>query len=65
MCQHFNQIGDNYGLTCQDCGEVLEGYGYWGEGSNVCLHHWIECVEDNKYEQCLYCEYTRLKVEVN
>ncbi len=32
QCSHNHRIGDNYGVTCQDCGEVLAGYGYWGEG---------------------------------
>jgi hypothetical protein len=44
-----------------DCGAVLEGYGYWGEGSKVCNHVWSICPEDDKYEQCMYCEFTRLK----
>ena len=35
-CEHHKRIGDNYGVTCQDCKEVLEGYGYGGWfGSNL------------------------------
>ncbi|MEW6179204.1 MAG: hypothetical protein AB1522_04675 [Chloroflexota bacterium] len=51
MCEHRNKVGDNYGLTCLDCGEVLEGYGYWGQ-SETCRHVWLK--GEGGYE-CLYC----------
>ncbi len=50
-CPHRRRIGDNYGMTCEDCGQVLEGYGYWGQ-SHTCLHVWAE-YEGGK--ECLYC----------
>ena len=58
-CPHNHVIGDNYGETCQDCGEVLAGYGYWAEGSEVC-HHDYQPIDD-KWEQCIYCEDVRLR----
>jgi hypothetical protein len=53
-CQHARTIGDNYGLTCQDCGAVLEGYGYWAAGTRTCHHRFFTINEDE--EQCMYCE---------
>ena len=61
MCEHRRQQGDNYGVTCMDCGETLAGYGYWAEGSKVCKHDWITEAEDSDYEVCMYCERVRLK----
>jgi len=60
MCTHPMIQGDNYGTTCMVCGEVLEGYGFWAEGSNSCHHKWIP-EPDSKYEVCMYCEMTRPK----
>lgn len=65
-CQHRRWQGDNYGLTCQDCKEVLEGYGYGGwfgsnlKGSEQCIHgenawYTISDVE----EECMYCHVMR------
>ena len=65
MCQHNVKIGDNYGMSCAECGQVLEGYGCWAEGSATCNHIWGYCPENEKYEQCIYCEFTRLKEDVN
>lgn len=54
-CPHVHIIGDNYGMTCQDCGEAVAGYGYGGWfGSRLkpdqdCIHHFIN-------EICMYCE---------
>ena len=61
MCMHNSRQGDNYGVTCMDCGEVLEGYGYWAEGSKSCNHHFIPENSDSKYEVCMYCETTQIK----
>lgn len=62
-CQHHKQIGDNYGITCQGCGAVLEGYGYGGFfGSNLkghehCIHVWAKISVEQ--EECLYCHRVR------
>ncbi len=62
-CDHKKRIGDNYGLTCQDCGEQLEGYGYGGwfgrniTGNRKCIHVWGKISAEE--EQCLYCEEIR------
>ena len=59
-CEHTNQLGDNYGITCQDCHEVLAGYGYGGwfgsnlKGQRKCLHVWGKISAEE--EQCMYCE---------
>jgi hypothetical protein len=53
-CEHNRQIGDNYGITCQDCGVVLEGYGYYANGSRTCHRKYLPINEDE--EQCTYCE---------
>lgn len=58
MCQHNNKIGDNYGMSCQDCGERLEGYGYWGH-ERSCRHRFLP-VGDTE-EVCIYCEAWRTK----
>lgn len=52
MCEHNLQIGDNYGVTCQICGEILEGYGYFAQ-SDYCIHVWSDSGEG--YE-CIYCQ---------
>jgi hypothetical protein len=54
QCSHRHQIGDNYGITCQDCGQVLAGYGYWGEGSHVCIHQFVDDGAGEKV--CFYCD---------
>lgn len=54
MCPHNSQVGDNYGLTCMDCGATLAGYGYWGEGLRECQHHFVNNGEG--IQVCLYCE---------
>jgi len=62
-CEHTRKIGDNYGISCQDCGEVLEGYGCGGWfGSNLsgrerCLHIWWKISASE--EECQYCHKTR------
>ncbi len=58
-CQHNRTVGDNYGVTCMDCGVTLKGYGYWAEGSKVCIHEFLPY--DDKYEICGYCEQLRPK----
>jgi len=60
QCEHRKRIGDNYGLSCQDCGEQLEGYGYGGffdtsslTGDEPCIHVWD--TSDPEVEECNYC----------
>lgn len=63
MCEHLSQIGDNYGVTCCDCGEPIWGYGYGGffgenlTGTEQCIHVWGSL--DENYEVCFYCQQTR------
>ena len=58
-CQHRKRIGDNYGVTCQDCGAVLEGYGYGGffgnnlRGNEQCIHVWMKI--STEQQECAYC----------
>lgn len=53
-CPHHRKQGDNYGLTCLDCGSVLEGYGYRA--------HIRSCVHAPHFQKgepighCQYCE---------
>lgn len=55
MCDHKRVLGDNYGMTCQECGEPLAGYGYGGWFGSLlgevkaCIHVFINGA-------CLYCE---------
>lgn len=60
MCEHNNKIGDNYGLSCRDCGEQLQGYGYWGK-HKTCIHFWYK--DDEGRETCMYCERTKEMIE--
>jgi hypothetical protein len=59
ICQHFKRIGDNYGISCQTCGDALEGYGFGGSfGSNHkenehCIHVWLKTSAEQ--EECMYC----------
>ena len=67
ICEHTKRIGDNYGVSCQDCGIALEGYGYgdWFgrnlKGIERCIHLWftISAGED----ECLYCHTTRERAQ--
>lgn len=62
MCQHRSIIGDNYGTSCQDCGEILSGYGYGGwfgcnlKSNILCKHKFIPYEEG---EICIYCQRER------
>lgn len=56
-CPHTRVQGDNYGRTCLDCGRVLGGYGYFGQGRQTCLHHWVHSADPEAVE-CLYCQRT-------
>ena len=62
-CKHSRKVGDNYGLTCQDCGKQLEGYGCGGwfgnnlKGDEVCIHRWVN--NSDLEEECMYCQRTR------
>lgn len=59
MCDHHLTIGDNYGVTCATCGEVLEGFGVW-TSSLTCLHDRVKYGEgDEAICICIYCEETR------
>jgi hypothetical protein len=59
-CKHEHRVGDNYGVSCVDCGVALEGYGYWGEASKRCVKHlWLD--DGNGGECCMYCELWREK----
>ena len=58
-CPHHNKIGDNYGITCMDCGEALEGYGNWGEGSKECHHKFVRETLESDIDVCVYCERQR------
>ena len=68
-CQHFKRIGDNYGVSCQSCRAVLEGYGYGGffgsnlKGNEDCIHGeyaWYK--ESAEKEECMYCHRVRERV---
>lgn len=58
QCPHHRVAGDNYGRTCQDCGQVLSGYGHFGQSLKPCLHHWARSADDPKTLECLYCQRT-------
>jgi hypothetical protein len=66
-CDHKKLIGDNYGMTCQGCGQVLEGYGHGGffgsnlKGNERCIHNAWYPISDVE-EECLYCHTIR-KIE--
>ncbi len=54
-CPHLNIVGDNNGMTCQDCGAQVGGYGYGGDGDGTCRHEYIK-VGDGAELVCVYCE---------
>lgn len=61
-CKHNRKIGDNYGISCQNCGKQLVGFGYGGWfGKNIntatgCIHHFMPMGDR---EVCTYCEAER------
>jgi hypothetical protein len=63
LCEHTKRVGDNYGVSCQDCGIVLEGFGYGGwlgsnpTGREQCFHVWWKVSAGE--EECPYCHATR------
>jgi hypothetical protein len=66
-CDHKKLLGDNYGVSCQSCGQVMEGYGYGGwfgsnlNGNERCMHGaWYPI--SNTEEECMYCQDIR-KIE--
>jgi hypothetical protein len=65
-CEHNKRIGDNYGVSCQDCKQVLEGYGYgdWFgsnlKGNEKCIHNAWYKINDIE-EECMYCHAIRKK----
>jgi hypothetical protein len=68
FCDHNKRIGENYGISCQECQAVLEGYGFGGWfGSNLtghekCIHGAWYTISDN-VEECLYCHRTRKRAQ--
>lgn len=61
-CPHNRKVGDNYGLTCMDCGAILEGYGNNAETRpKECIHKWMDHGMEKEYEVCIYCERVRKK----
>jgi hypothetical protein len=58
FCHHDKRLGDNYGVSCQACQAVLEGYGYGGffgstlKGNEPCLHGAWYAISDTA-EECL------------
>ncbi len=58
-CQHLSRQGDNYGISCQTCGQALEGYGFGGffgsnlAGNELCIHVWVKISAQE--ENCMYC----------
>ena len=59
-CKHLSRVGDNYGESCQDCGQQLSGFGFGGwfganiTGNERCIHSWTPASTDVRY--CIYCE---------
>jgi hypothetical protein len=59
-CQHNERMDDRCGVTCLECGQVVEGYGYGGPfGSNLtgkeqCLHANWYAVRGGE-PACPYC----------
>ncbi len=66
-CEHVSKIGDNYGLSCQNCGKALEGYGCGGffgvnlTGNEKCIHGSWYKISDNE-EECYYCQIVRERI---
>ena len=54
MCDHKCKVGDNNGITCSDCGEVLEGFGYQ-HSATECLHVFF-CLPWMPYCTCSWCD---------
>jgi hypothetical protein len=65
-CPHNSIFGDNYGMSCADCGEKIAGFGYGGwfgrnlNGNESCIHQWLPV--DDTEEVCTYCEGWRKKI---
>lgn len=53
QCQHSHTIGDNYGISCHDCGTRLAGHGYNGH-ERICKHE-MEKAIGGAYMECIYC----------
>lgn len=67
-CDHRKRIGDNYGVSCSNCGQILEGFGYGGfiggnlTGVEKCIHQaWFTVNE--REEECIYCHEQRHRSE--
>jgi hypothetical protein len=54
MFTHERKMGDHYGLSCDDCGAPLEGYGCGGEGDGTCHHRFVPHGSESKV--CVYGE---------
>jgi hypothetical protein len=68
FCNHTTRAGDKYGVSCQECQTVLEGYSFGGffgshlTGNERCLHGtWYTISETAK--ECLYCHTTRERAQ--
>lgn len=67
MCNHSRKIGDNYGISCANCEEKLQGFGYGGWFGNklafpkTCIHFFLK--DENGEEICMYCEIKKIKEE--
>lgn len=59
-CDHPMKIGDNYGESCQVCGERTAGMGYRASFRD-CLHSYLSMGDESGYEMCMYCEDMREK----
>jgi hypothetical protein len=63
ICEHTKRIGDNYGVSCRECGRALEGFGYGGwfvsnQSAWVpCIHAWWKVSAGE--EECTYCHVRR------
>ena len=53
-CKHIRQDGDESGVSCLDCGKVLEGRGHRGIGTNGCVHNYDK--DEKGEDRCRYCE---------
>lgn len=59
-CRLDSRMDDEYGVTCGECGQVLEGYGYSGwlgsylTGEERCVHAQWYVISGGR-KACPYC----------
>lgn len=53
-CGGTSFIGDNYGMSCMNCGKQISGYGYYAHAKD-CIHSWYG-EPHMKHKTCIYCE---------